>query len=239
MTSPKRPAAVVDRLVDHIFDGATGDALADEMRGWLAGSPRYRSFADAHRDKIRKKVRGTADPESRLDLRAELRVAHLLLANRRIALAFEAYGAQKGGPDFTVTFGGERPFNLEVKRIRRAPPLGGDEWPALTKLRQLPSGVPNAVLLAVDAASAEGLDTDAGARGLRSRADAKDEAFFVSRGFRGTRDFYDRYLRLGAVLVWSERAAADSRAALWINRSARISVPARAARACLAALAGA
>jgi len=59
------------------------------------------------------------------------------------------------------------------------------------------------------------------------------EVYFTRRGFNGTRDFYDRFLRLGAVVTWPEGAAATA----WVNRSARIAVPDRALRACLAALA--
>ena len=74
---------------------------------------------------------------------------------------------------------------------------------------------------------------DAAARALRSRADAKDEAFFAKRGVDGTRGFYERYLRLSAVFVSAEDAGGDARATLWFNRSARIAMPEPAARACL------
>ena len=102
--------------------------------------------------------------------------------------------------------------------------------------------MPNAVLIAIEGETAEALDVTAATRAVRARADAKDEAFFVARGFDGTRAFYERYLRLGAVLVACEGAVGDAgavdeaRATLWINRSARIAVPAPAARACLACL---
>ena len=108
MAHTTAPAAV-ERLAQYLFDRvATDDHLADEVAGWLAGSNRFRAFVDANRDKIRKKLRGAADEDARRDVRAELRVAHLLLADRRIELAFEAYGSTKRGPDFTVTFRGER-----------------------------------------------------------------------------------------------------------------------------------
>jgi hypothetical protein len=106
----------------------------------------------------------------------------------------------------------------------------------LAKLRQLPPSAPNALLLTIEGDSADALDVAAATRTLRSRADRKDETFFQGRGFDGTRGFYERYLRLGAVLVWCEGAAGDARAALWINRSARIALPERAARACLLCL---
>jgi hypothetical protein len=210
--------------------------MANELAGWLAGSARFRAFADAHRDKIRKKLRGAADAEARRDVRAELRAAHLLLSDRRIELAFEAYGSGKAGPDFTVTFRGERSFNLEVTRLRRAPDAAGSGGQLLAKLRQLPPSVPNVVVVAIEGDSAEALDVAGATSALRARADAKDEAFFINRGFEGTRGFYERYLRLGAVLVWCEGAAGDARVAVWANRSARIPLPERAARACLLSL---
>jgi hypothetical protein len=235
MAQATAPGTAVERLAHDLFDRAPEDPMADELVGWLAGSARFRGFAEAHRDKIRKKLRGATDAEARWDVRAELRVAHLLLADRRIELAFEAYGSGKVGPDFTVSFRGERRIDLEVTRLRRAPETAG-YGPLLAKLRQLRPSVPNALLVAIEGDSAEALDVAAATRLLRARADAKDETFFSSRGFEGTRGFYERYLRLGAVLVWCEGAAGDARAALWSNRSARIALPERAARACLVCL---
>ena len=203
---------------------------------WLAGSSRFRTFAEAHRDKIRKKIRGAAEPDSVRDVRAELRTARLLLGDRRIELAFEAYGVGKIGPDFTITFRGTRSFNLEVTRLRRLPDPTGLGASLLAKLRQLPPSTPDAVLMATDAESASALDVDAAIRVLRSRADAKDERFFTARGFDGTRGFYERFLRLSAVFVSAEGADGDARATTWINRSARIAMPEAAARAALRCL---
>ena len=235
MARATAPGTVVERLAQHLFDGLYGQPLAAEMIGWLAGSPRFRAFAEAHRDKIRKKLRSASESEALRDVRAELQAAHLLLADRRIELAFEAYGSGKRGPDFTVNFRGERPFNLEVTRLRRGPEAGF-EGSLLTKLRQLPPSAPNGVLVAIDGDSAEALDVAGAVRTLRAQADSKDDAFFVQRGLAGTRGFYERLLRLGAVLAWCEGAAGDGRAALWTNRSARIALPARATRASLLCL---
>ena len=221
----------VERLTERLFDGAVMDPLAVELAGWLAGSARFRAFAEANRDKIRKKLRGAPDAEARRDVRAELSVAHLLLADRRIELAFEAYGSTKGGPDFTVTFRRHRSFNLEVTRPRGAPDTAGFGGPLLAKMRQLPPSVPNAVLVAIEGGAADALDVAAATRSLRDRADAKDETFFTARGLKGSREFYERYLRLGGVMVWCESAAGDARAGLWSNRSARIALPERALRA--------
>jgi len=211
--------------------------MTAELVAWLAGSPRFRVFAQAHVDKIRKKFRGAADPESSRDVRAELRTARLLLGDRRIDVAFEAYGSGKAGPDFTVAFRGARSFNIEVTRPHRVPDTTiGLALAVLAKLRQLPPSRPNAILFAIDAGTAAALDVDSAARALRSRADARDDEFFRDRGFDGARGFYERFLRLGAVIVSIESAEGDERAAMWANRSARIAIPDTAARACLQSL---
>jgi hypothetical protein len=235
------PGTAVERLAHSLFDRSPHSPLTDELTTWLASSARFRSFAETHHDKIRKKLRAASDTEALLDLRTELRVAHLLLADRRIELAFEAYGSGKAGPDFTVTFRGERSFNLEVTRHRRTPTspptgAGAHGGQLMAKLRQLPPSAPNALLVAIDGDNANTFDVAAATRALRNRADAKDEAFFVSRGFEGTRGFYDRYLRLDAVVVWCEGGSNESRVALWNNRSARIRVPDRAMRASILCL---
>jgi hypothetical protein len=121
-------------------------------------------------------------------------------------------------------------------RLRREPCAGGLATTILTKLRQLPPSVPNALVIAIDAEEADGQDLSAASRSLRTRADARDDAFFDRAGFDGSRGFYDRYLRLGAAITWCEGAEGDDRAALWTNTSARIALPERAALACVACL---
>jgi hypothetical protein len=226
----------VERLAESLFDRAPDASMAEEVTRWLAGSARFREFAEAHADKIRKKLRGAVDEDARRDVRAELAAAHLLLADRRVELSYEAYGSGKGGPDFTASFRRERDFNLEVTRLRKPPDAGGFGGPLLAKLRQLPPSMPNALVVAIDGDDAEALDVARATRDLRARADRKEEAYFTSRGFDGTRGFYDRYLRLGAVLVWCESATGDARAAPWRNSSARIAVPERALAACTVCL---
>ena len=232
-----RPAASpsVERLVRELDTREPSDATTDELARWLSASPRFRTFAETHRAKIHKKLRTATNAETRRDVRAELLAARMLLADRRFDLAFEAHGAGKGGPDFTVTFRDATTFDLEITRLRHLPE-GTSGGPLLAKLRQLLPGLANAVVIAIDGETSEALDVAGIARALRARADDKDEAFFTQRGFDGTRDFYDRFLRLGAVLVWCEGASGDARASLWTNRSARIPVPESAAQACLASL---
>ncbi len=226
----------VRRLTEHLLGDVRDDRLAGELDAWLAASGRFQAFAHEHRAKIRKKLRGAADAEQRLDVRAELRVAQLLLADHRLDLSFEAYGSGRAGPDFTATFRHEPPFNLEVTRVRGTPFAVAHGGPLLTKLRQLPPSIANALLVAIDGDPAGEQEVGLAIRALRARADRKDEAFFTGRGFGGTRDFYDRFLRLGAVLVWCEAAPGAGRASAWINRSARIAVPTRALQACVRAL---
>jgi hypothetical protein len=245
MARESAPETAVDRLVRYLLDAPPGagappneaavESLAGELAGWLAASARFRTFVEVHRDKIRKKLRGAAEWEARLDVRAELRTARLLLADKRIELAFEAYGSGKRGPDFTVAFRGERSFNLEVTRLRRPPDAASYGGPLMAKLLQLPPSVPNALLISIDGEGTAVVDIGAATRALRDRADRKDEAFFLGRGFEGTRGFYERLLRLGRVFVLGEIGAGEDRASLWVNRSARIMLPPRAARACLAA----
>ena len=71
---------------------------------------------------------------------------------------------------------------------------------------------------------------------VRARADARDEAFLAPRGFADGRAFYERFLRLGAVIVFAEEAVDEERAAEWHNGSARIAVPPAVLRTCLAGL---
>jgi hypothetical protein len=221
-------------LLDRLTAGAADDALEGDLGAWIAGSSRFRRFATLHADKIHKKFRGAPDPESRRDVRAELGAARLLLADRRIELQYEAYGAGRGGPDFTASFRAGRPFNVEVTRLRRSPTEAGGSGQILTKLRQLPPSVPNLVVVGIGGSTAQALDVGAIVRRLRAVADRKDEAFFVDRGLAGTAVFYERLLRLGAVITWCEGAVGDGRASLWVNASARIALPDRAAASCLA-----
>ncbi len=236
MRQARSGQTTVDRLLNDLAGDTDDGLLTDELRAWLTASPRLRAFAHEYRDKIRKKLRSAADADAARDVRTELRFAQALLADRRIELAFESYGARRVGPDFTVRFRGEQPFNCEVSRVRRIPSEILDGGPLLAKLRQLPPSVPNLLVIAISGRSAAELDMERAMRGLRRRADDKEDAFFARRGFEGARAFYARFLRLGGVIVWCETAHGKARAALWRNRSARIAVSERAARACLACL---
>ncbi len=234
MSRVKARETSAGRLHRFLCDGAGDDEVAVELAGWLTSSRRFRAFAEAHRDKIRKKLRTAAEAESRRDVRAELRVAHLLLADRRIHLAFEAYGSTKGGPDFSVALHSGRPCNVEVTRLHGTPTYRALAATVLGKLRQLPPSAPNILVIATEEATSG--DIGEAMTALRTLVDANDDAFLASRGLPGKRAFHDRLRRLGAVIVWCETAAGDAKAVAWRNGTARIGPPESVVRACLATL---
>lgn len=225
-----------DRLTHYLMGGDGTHRLAVDLAGWLSSSPRFRRFAETHRDKVRKKLRFADDDAGRRDVRAELAVAALLLADQRIDLEFEPHGATRGGPDFAVTFRGHQACFLEVTRLRRTPDEAALERVVATKLRQLPPGLPTVLVIAVGDPSAIPLDEVI--RTVRARADAGDPGLLSLGSFDTARAFYQRFLRLGAIIVWCESAVGDGRAAMWVNPSAQLVVPDAALRACLAALRG-
>jgi hypothetical protein len=240
MREVNAPNARVDRLVAYLLDGVAPSAgdLEGELGAWLSASGRFLAFADAHRDKIRKKLRVASDPDARGDVLAELETAFLLLADRRIELAFEAYGSGRRGPDFTVTYRASHRYNLEVTRPR-ARSDGSDRSTALAhavlgKLRQFPADAPNALLVATGLADSDE-DVGVAMRNLKIRADRGDEQFFAGRGL-SLSQFQLSYRRLAALLVGS---AAAPGVHVWLNPEARRRLPDGAAAACLACLGGA
>jgi len=190
-----------------------------ELGRWLQSSSRFRDFIAAHQDKVRKKLNSSDDEESRLDVRAELLVAYLILADRRFELAFEAYGARRVGPDLTVTYRINQRFNLEVTRLRAT---GDADIARLAnvmtgKLRQLPAEVPNALVITTRGLPLGEESLAEATRLLKAHSDAKDDTFFVRRGLKDARDFYAQYLHLSGIFVVDETSASI----FWSNREAR------------------
>lgn len=215
---PLRKAEV--ELVRYLTDGRDHPLGAD-LAEWVAARTRFAAYLTANRDKIRKKLR-TATGDGAAGVRAELEVAYLLLAERAFELAPEAFGAGRAGPDLTVTYRVNLRFNLEITRItpehaalsrRLAGAIGA-------KLRQLPSGMTNVLVIAVPSPAAEG-DIGAATGVLRSKAAPAIVA---------------QYRRLSAVCVID---VARATGAYWTNGEARHALPApaeRALRRCLGAL---
>lgn len=233
--SPARVPPAARVLVEHLGDGAALPGPLADLGDWLAGSSRLRAFVDANRDKIRKKVRLATTDDTRLDLWAELRVATRLLSDRRIELAFEAYGSGNRGPDFTATYRAGRELNLEVTR-RHGPAAGGLQRTILTKLRQLPPSRANVLVVAMDAAVDGPPDPAPVLRELRARGDRRDDAWFAAHGLADAATFHQGVLRLSAVVTWTEPPDGRSSAIAWTNPGARITVEPAALRAIEGAL---
>lgn len=179
--------------------------LAVQFAQWLQASPRFRAFAETHRDKIRKKVRVVTEAEGYGDLHAELATAYSLLLERRFLVDYEKYGVGKRrGPDFSVTYKTHIRFDVEVTRLRgmQAEASTGPGKLVNTlcaKLAQLPPSMINLLVLAADNALYGEDELARGLQLLHERAQWKDDAFFTRRGFRGTRDFLTHYHRLSAI----------------------------------------
>jgi hypothetical protein len=232
-----------DLLVRYVALGCR-PRLQSELGRWIEESSRFAVFLTNNQDKVRKKLTTAVDEETRLDVRAELAVAHLLLADRRFELAFEAYGARRVGPDLTVTFRANQRFNLEVTRTRAT--SGTDPAADVArlanvicgKLRQLPGEVPNALVISGSGMSLRDESLLAPARLLKRRVDLRDDSFFARRGFKDARDFYAQYLHLGGIFVLDE-ATVPAHALFWSNREARhplVSEAVSAMKACLTAV---
>ena len=230
-----RPTIPLGELIGYLF-GADDSALAAEVGGWLASSPRFRAFAETYRDKIRKKARVLREDEARRDLAFELAIALRLVEERRFAVEYESYGMGQRAPDFRVTFRSGIRFNIEVRRLRRRQPPDAPADSAriiravCDKLGQMPPAMINVLVLGADGpSSAADILAPAMIR-LQQDAIQKDEVLFQQRGFTGTRDFLRHYQRMsGALWLAGEPAAATS--SLWRNPQARHPLPADLARA--------
>ncbi len=226
--------AISTLLVDIL--GSVTHPLALEMAEWMSTSKRFRVFAEAYRDKIRKKVRTLRDREGLSDLRCELAMAYFLLQEPRLSVQYELQSANKQrAPDFTVTFRENLPFHLEVTRLHARPregssaPGGADARLAnalSAKLGQMQSGAINVLALFAEGDVYGEADIVATTRALLRRASGKEEAYFAWHGFSGSRDFLHRYQRLsGILLVAGSRQAAGTHTVLWENNQARQPIP--------------
>jgi hypothetical protein len=227
-----RPTIPLDELIAYLF-GADHSGLAAVVGPWLVASPRFRTFAETYRDKIRKKARGLRDDEARRDVAFELAVAVRLLEERRFAIEYESYGVGERAPDFRVTFRSGLRFNVEVRRMRGSSPAQGATAErsrliraVCDKLGQMPPSMINVLALGPSSAA----DALAPAMlWLQDRASERDEGFFQERGFTGSREFLRHYQRLsGALWLVSEPGAPST---LWRNPQARHRLPADLARA--------
>jgi hypothetical protein len=137
----------VEELVAYVF-GDQPSELAARCAGWARESRRFKEFAEACRDKLRKKARAARHEAAQLDLEAEVATAFRLLRARRLSVTWEPPvpggavaergagphagrpgGGQGGGPragapgggrgpDFAVDFTTRLRFYVEVTRPR-------------------------------------------------------------------------------------------------------------------------
>jgi hypothetical protein len=199
--------------------------MQSELGRWIETSPRFAAFLTTHQDKVRKKLVTSEDEETRLDVRAELLVAYLILADRRFELEFEAYGARRIGPDLTATYRVNQRFNLEVTRLRAT----GDPGDRLAnviaaKLRQLPGDLPNVLVIIAHGLLMTEESIGAAARQLKARSESKDDAFFARRGLKDARTFHAQYLHLSGVFTLDQSTGTT----FVPNREARRPLPGEA-----------
>jgi hypothetical protein len=225
-------------LDDYLFDGGLPgqpQRLSETLLQWMDTSPRFTAFVETYRDKIRKKLRVTRDPESSLDVGAELEVAYCLLQDRRLAVAYEPYASAKGrGPDFAVTYRANLVFNIEVARLRvEESGAAGLQLPRkeerilrvlLDKLGQMQPGMGNLLVIHTREELARSIDLDRLMQEIKIRVEGRDPAFYAGTRYSGPAAFYKDFLHLSGVLLWAPAVQ------LWVNKQARPGLPGKILR---------
>jgi hypothetical protein len=213
-------------LVAYLFEGQP-HLLAGTLLQWLDASPRFTTFVEIYRDKIRKKIRVTREPESVLDIHGELEVAYGLLTDRRLDVAYEPYAsAKRRGPDFSVTYRTNLTFNIEVARVRVADgELNGVDLARkeeriarilLDKLSQMQPGMGNLLVIHTREDLARSLDLGRLMQAVKTRAEGKDPSFYANSRYSGPAAFYKDFLHLSGILLWAGRGSQ-----LWVNKQAQ------------------
>jgi len=212
-------------LIAYVFEGQS-HLLSGDLLQWLESSSRFTTFVETYRDKIRKKIRITREPESILDLRGELEVAFCLLNDRRLAVAYEPYASEKGrSPDFAVTYRDNLVFNIEVARLRVG--QGEDIEVGLPrvderilrillyKLGQMQPGMPNLLFIHTEQELAQFIDLDNLMQEIKIRVEGKDPSFYAASRYTNPAAFYKEFHHLNGILLWAVVPQ------LWVNKQAR------------------
>jgi hypothetical protein len=230
-----RPNTViqVDELLAYLFDGQP-HFLASSLSAWLTSSRSFTAFVTTYRDKIRKKLRTTHDPETLQDLRLELETACLLLQEQSFSLVYEPQCEQKRCPDFAVTFTTRLTFMVEITRLRSVllpdvpfTTASGMEPLADTicsKLGQLLPQHSNVLILGVASLHLSQSDLQAAMLRIQQRAE-RDNSFWQRYHFRDRADFFRHYQRLSEVLVRGLEPGTDGSAIAWVNPQAKDPMP--------------
>ena len=212
-------------LIAYLFE-RQAHPLSRPLKQWMEASPRFSTFVDTYRDKIRKKIRLTREPGSALDLRGELQVAYCLLNDRRLAVAYEPYASSKRrSPDYAVTYRSNLVFNIEVAHIRVERGEGEDIDLArkeervlrilLDKLGQMLPGMPNLLVIHTQPELARLIELERLLQELKIRVEKKDPAFYGNSHYASPADFYKDFLHLNAILFWAAGLQP------WVNKQAR------------------
>jgi hypothetical protein len=212
----------VDDLIAYLFEGQP-HLLSGTLMQWMEASPRFVAFTQTYRDKMRKKIRATREPESALDLYGELEVAYCLLNDRRLAVVYEPYAsAKRRSPDFAITYRANLIFNVEVAHIRveeREVDLPRKEERILgillDKLEQMQPGMANLLVIHTREELVRSIDLDRLMQALKTRVEGKDPLFYATSRYGGPAAFYKDFLRLSGIVLWAPGART------WANKQAR------------------
>jgi hypothetical protein len=225
-----------DELLAYLFDGKS-HALAPSISAWLTASRRFTAFVTTFRDKIRKKLRTTQDPEMLQDLQLELETAYLLLREQPFYLVYEPQCEQRRCPDFAVTFTTSLTFMAEITRLRSVllpdvpfTTATGVEPLADTicsKLGQLLAGYSNVLIIGVDSIYLTQNDLQAAMLRMQRRAERGDSTFWQRYRFRDRADFFRHYQRLSEVLVRGLQLQTDGSIVTWVNPQAKDALPSK------------
>lgn len=224
----------IDSLIQTLCGGLT-HPLAAPLRGWCETSRPFLTFAETHAGKLRKKVRLAQTDDERHDLLAEMAVAALVLRDRRYGLVYEPHGASgQRGADFQVTLAGQRPFQLEVTRLRLAGPDGAAPKLARVlcdKIGQCRAGTANLLAAVVPLGVVSDDLVPAALRLIDRQAQRAAGSVQPDLTPEATRDFQRGRQRLSGVLLCASGPDARlSPAHLWLNPQAKHPLPAEAAR---------
>jgi hypothetical protein len=201
-------------LIAYLFEGQP-HPLVEELFQWMEASTRFTLFVETYRDKIRKKLRITREPESILDLRSELDTALGLLGDRRLDIQYEPYAsAKRRGPDFAVIYRINQKFNVEVARMR-TPTEERFLRLLLYKLGQMQPGMPNLLVIHTETKLARSLNLDSLMQNIKLGVEKKDPAFYQLSRYPSPTAFYKDFLHLSAIQLWGTEPQT------WVNKQAR------------------
>jgi len=212
-------------LIAYLFERHSRH-LRGPVAAWLASSPRFATFVEKYKDKIRKKIRVLNGEEMALDLLAELETAYMLLSEKRFELAYEPYAGEKiRGPDFAVIWRTTLIFNVEVTRLRSASSAVESRL-ADTVCEKLDQMLPAMINLLAIVGSGQVLTPSLAAvmQGLKLLAEKRDPSLYRRQGYQTPGDFFKGYERLSGIL-W--RQDQGSPVILWNNPQARHPLPPR------------